>query len=97
MLRSDTHRNKIYLVSFNLTVVLSSNRAEVDATGKTDRHSEVLLGDWGVSFSTIARANCSHLVNEPVCALTQQIQSVMMSNTTARESQQSQRERPSLD
>lgn len=53
MLRSDTHRNKIYLVSFNLTVVLSSNRAEVDAcraTGKTDRHSEVQLGDWGVAF-----------------------------------------------
>lgn len=34
----------IYLVSFNLTVVLSSYHAEVDAwctTGKTDKRSEV--------------------------------------------------------
>lgn len=94
MLRSDTHRNKIYLVSFNLTVVLSSYRAEVDAchtTGKTDSRSEVLRGDWGVSISTIARANCPRLVNELARALTQ-IQLVMMSNTASRESQQSEPE-----
>lgn len=48
MLRSDTHRNKIYLVSFNLTVVLSSYRVEVEAwytTRKTERRSEVPRGD----------------------------------------------------
>lgn len=96
-LRSDTRRNKIYLVSFNLTVVLSSNRAEVDAAYAWQKQTRAKWwpGPAGVSISPIVRANCRRLVNEPASALTQ-IQSVMMANTTARESPQSERKRPSL-